>query len=223
MRSLAHILPLLVVVAGCDSQQGAPPPWAATGGSFKTPDTPPSPSGTAAPSPTSPPAGAPSSPSVSPSPSAQLRSRKFKNEDFIESDSNRDPFHPFLVEFSGTVGGEGGRPQHPIFLEKYSLDELKLAAITAPRGGAIQHTRVKKQPGDPECDMRPCAQFIDGAGVGVAVSRNFYISKADAKVIRIDPEKGQVYLELQEDLGNGKFRTVERVLEMHQSVEGQNP
>ena len=66
----------------------------------------------------------------------------------------------------------------------------------------------------------------DGAALGYwrqAVARNMYISKSDAKIVRIDPEKGQVYLELQEDLGNGKFRTVERVLEMHQTVEGQNP
>src|SRR5438105_4411084 len=32
---------------------------------------------------------------------AEVRNRKFKNEDFVEADNNRDPFRSFLTDFSG--------------------------------------------------------------------------------------------------------------------------
>ena len=206
------------------TEAGTPPPWAnGNSGAPAQPVQAPAP-GTSAPlSPLAPTATAGAA--VNPDdPKAVLRqeqkSRVWKNEDFVESDTNRDPFHPFLADFAG---GPAINQQYEILLGKYSLDELKLQMITSPRGaGARAIQKLKRQKNDPECDQRPCAVFLDGTGVGWAVSRNFHISKADAKVVRIDPEKGEVFVEMKEDLGNGKFRMVERVLEMHQPIEGQN-
>jgi hypothetical protein len=151
---------------------------------------------------------------------AELRDRKWKPEDFLESDANRDPFHSFIVDFSG--GPTLDTRQYEVYLSKFSLDELKLVMITSPRGGGGRTGHFKRTKNDPACDIRPCAMFLDGTGAGVAVARDFHISKSDARVVRIDPEKGQVFVELTEDLGNGKSRVVERVLDMHPTVEGQN-
>ena len=56
---------------------------------------------------------------------------------------------------------------------------------------------------------------LAGCAASTKVVRNEHISKSDAKVVRIEPDNSKVYVEIKEDLGNGKFRTVERVLELH--------
>jgi type IV pilus assembly protein PilP len=143
---------------------------------------------------------------------AELRKRPFKNADFVESEGNRDPFRSFLADFSG---GQSITTQYKILLPKYSLDELKLIAIVGPptRGeGGGHYTQTR-------------AMFLDPQGMGVSIVRGDHISKADAKVVRIETEKGKVYVELKEDAGGGKTRQVERALELHQSdsLEGANP
>jgi Tfp pilus assembly protein PilP len=145
---------------------------------------------------------------------AEVRKRGFRNEDFIESDANRDPFRCYLQDFAG---GQAITTQYKILLPKYSLEELKLIAIVGPptvdsRGRTIRlaHGRSAQER----------AMFLDPAQTGVSVVRGEHLSKADAKVTRIDSEKGKVYVELKEDLGAGKTRTVERVLELHQ---GESP
>jgi hypothetical protein len=144
---------------------------------------------------------------------AEVRNRKFKNEDFVESESNRDPYHSFLTDFSG--GPTISTPQYEILLPKYSLDELKLAMIVGPPTVAIKD-RILPAEGASMQHVEPRAMFVDPTGMGVAVVRGKHLSKADAKVIRIEPDKGKVFVEIKEDLGGGKFRMVERVLELHQ-------
>jgi hypothetical protein len=144
---------------------------------------------------------------------AEVRTRKFKNEDFVEADTNRDPFRSFLSDFSG--GPIITEKQYPILAPKYSLDELKLSMIVGPgteglKGASrIAHDAIGRH-------VEPAAMFIDPTGMGVKVVRGNHLSKADAKVIRIEPDKSRVYVEIREDLGGGKSRPVERVLELHQ-------
>ena len=140
-----------------------------------------------------------------------VRKRKFKNEDFVESETNRDPFRSFLSDFSG--GQQPIAPQYDILMPKYSLDEIKLSMIVGPPTETVKN-RVVPASGASR-HVEPRAMFIDPTGMGVTVVRNKHISKADAKVVRIEPEASKVYVEIKEDLGNGKFRTVERVLELH--------
>src|SRR5262249_33542299 len=59
----------------------------------------------------------------------EVRRRSFRSEDFVESESNRDPFRSFLHDFAG---GTTVTTQYKILLPKYSLDELKLIAIVGP-------------------------------------------------------------------------------------------
>ena len=85
---------------------------------------------------------------------------------------------------------------HPILLEKFSIDELKLAGIIT---GEIQ----------------PRAMFIDPSGQGVTVVRGNHISKSDAIVTRVAADR--VYLRIEEDAGtpDGKPRVTERQIELH--------
>ncbi len=124
---------------------------------------------------------------------AEVRKRSLANDDFAESDTNRDPFRSFLSTFG--VEKPVNIKQHKIVLEKFALDELKLIAITA---------------GD---EITPRAMFVDPAGMGVMIKRGDHVSKADATVTRIAPDR--VFFQIEEDAGGGKTHTVERVIELH--------
>jgi len=123
----------------------------------------------------------------------EVRKRELANEDFVESDINRDPFRSYLATFAST-GPVIGK-QHKIVLQKFSIDELKLVAIVS---------------GD---DVPPRAMFLDPAGMGMTVVRGDHVSKADALVTRVAPDR--VFFSIEEDAGSGKTRTVERVVELH--------
>lgn len=124
---------------------------------------------------------------------AEARKRQLTNEDFLENDSNRDPFRSFLATFA--VQPPIVSKQHKIVLQKFALDELKLVAIVAGDG------------------VSPKAMFVDPSGMGVVVVRGDHVSKVDANVVRVAPDR--VFFQYEEDLGNGKTRTVERVIELH--------
>ena len=79
-------------------------------------------------------------------------------------------------------------------VEKFTIDELKLAGIVT---GEIQ----------------PRAMFIDPSGQGVAVVRGAHISKSDALVTRVAPDR--VYLRIEEDIGQDKPRVTEREIDLH--------
>jgi type IV pilus assembly protein PilP len=124
---------------------------------------------------------------------ADARKRQLSNEDFVESDNNRDPFRSFLATFAAQAPTV--TVQHKILLQKFALDELKLAAIVEGE------------------DVPPRAMFIDPSGFGVNVTRGDHVSKSDAAVTRIAPDR--VFFEIEEDAGSGKTRKVERVIELH--------
>jgi len=125
---------------------------------------------------------------------AEVRKRPLTNEDFKESQTNRDPFRAFLTTFATQVINV--KPQHRILLEKFSLEELKLIAII---GGN---------------ETQPRAMFVDSTGMGVTVVRGDHVSKADALVTRVAPDR--VFFQMEEDLGaGGKPKVTERVVELH--------
>jgi Tfp pilus assembly protein PilP len=124
----------------------------------------------------------------------EVRKRQLTNEDFKESPTNRDPFRSFLTTFATQVVNV--KPQHRIVLEKFALEELHLIAIVGGNG------------------TQPRAMFVDPTGTGVAVVRGDHVSKVDALVTRVAPDR--VFFQLEEDLGGGgKPKVTERVVELH--------
>jgi Tfp pilus assembly protein PilP len=123
---------------------------------------------------------------------AEARKRQLTSADFKESPTNRDPFRSFLTTFAAQVVNV--KPQHRILLDKFALEELKLIAIVGGNG------------------TRPKAMFVDPTGTGVAVVRGDHVSKVDALVSRIAPDR--VFFQLEEDLGGGKPKLTERVVEL---------
>ncbi len=125
---------------------------------------------------------------------AEVRKRQLTNEDFKESATNRDPFRSFLTTFAAQVVNV--KPQHRIVDEKFALEELKLVAIVGGNG------------------TTPKALFVDPTGAGVTVRRGDHVSKSDALVSRVAPDR--VFFQMEEDLGTGaKPKVTERVIELH--------
>jgi hypothetical protein len=125
---------------------------------------------------------------------AEVRKRQLSSEDFRESPGNRDPFRSFLSTFASQVVNV--KPQHRIVAEKFALEELKLIAIVTGS------------------DMQARAMFTDPSGGGVTLVRGDHVSKSDALVERVAPDR--VFFQLEEDLGSGaKPKLVERVVELH--------
>jgi type IV pilus assembly protein PilP len=180
MHALALLLVLGLSLAGCSD---APKPEPA-----KKPAAP------AAPKPAPPPSAAPATSTAAAAKGSVLeeaRKRTLTKDDFTESDSNRDPFRSFLSSFAVQVVVN---KQHKIILEKFALDELRLAGVIT---GEIQ----------------PRAMFIDPSGQGVTVVRGDHLSKADALVTRVAADR--VYLRIEEDTGSDKPRVTERQIELH--------
>jgi Tfp pilus assembly protein PilP len=124
----------------------------------------------------------------------EVRKRQLTNDDFKETPTNRDPFRSFLTTFATQVVNV--KPQHRILLEKFALEELHLIAIVGGNG------------------TQPKAMFVDPTGTGITVVRGDHVSKADALVTRVAPDR--VFFQLEEDLGaGGKPKLTERVVELH--------
>jgi hypothetical protein len=125
---------------------------------------------------------------------AEARKRQLTAEDFKEADSNRDPFRNYLSVFAVQQNVVGPK-QHKIVMQKFGLDEIKLVAIVAGDGVA------------------PKAMFVDPSGLGITIVRGDHVSKLDASVVRISPDK--VFFQYEEDAGGGKTKMIDRVIELH--------
>jgi type IV pilus assembly protein PilP len=142
LLSRVLLLALAIVGAACepDYEAGPPPPPAA-------PAEP-----TAAPTPIGAGVGAPVDGGVDAG-----TGLRYQDDDFVESNVNRDPFRSFAKIFRVRPLEA---PQRTVIMPTVGVDELALIAIVS---GVTT----------------PRAMFLDGAGVGYAVERGDYIGRGD--------------------------------------------
>jgi len=100
----------------------------------------------------------------------ELRGPEYTENDFVESDRNRDPFRSFLVQ--GQTVNKQALNQRKVELAQYSLDELKLVAIV--NGGD-----------------RSSAMFVDPSGRGTVVYRGTFICRPE--VVHLGGSNGPEY------------------------------
>lgn len=120
---------------------------------------------------------------------AMLRRKVLRDEDFIESDINRDPFRSFLSLF---VTKSVATPRAtPAIFDKFALEELSLIAVVSGTD-------------------KPMAMFRDPGGLGQVIKRGDYLSKSGARVTKILGDR--VILELNEVVGTGEARAIEKAI-----------
>jgi type IV pilus assembly protein PilP len=117
--------------------------------------------------PTAPRAAASASASALPT---ELKGVEYTENDFVESDRNRDPFRSYLVQ-SQPVNKQMFN-QRKIALSQYSLDELKLVAIVT--GGDQAR-----------------AMFVDPSGKGTVVYKGSFVCRSE--VVHIGGSNGPEY------------------------------
>lgn len=100
----------------------------------------------------------------------ELKGPEYTENDFVESDHNRDPFRSYFAQSEPVA--KQIQNQRKIELAQYSLDELKLVAIVL--GGD-----------------RPRAMFIDPSGMGTVVYKGTFICRSET--VRVGAGFGQEY------------------------------
>ena len=100
----------------------------------------------------------------------ELKGPEYTENDFVESDRNRDPFRSFLVQTQPV--NTPARNQRKVELAQYSIDELKLVAIV--------------QGAD-----KPRAMFVDPTGKGTVVYKGTFVCRAE--VVHIGGSNGPEY------------------------------
>ena len=136
------------------------PVWVACGETPISTSTPPPPSARAAPVASASASGL----------SAELKGPDYTENDFVESDRNRDPFRSFIVQ-NQTVSKQSLN-QRKVELAQYSIDELKLVAI-------VQGSDQSR------------AMFIDPSGKGTVVYKGTFICRPE--VVHIGGSNGPEY------------------------------
>jgi type IV pilus assembly protein PilP len=100
----------------------------------------------------------------------ELKGPEYTENDFVESDRNRDPFRSFLVQNQPV--NKQALNQRKIELPQYSLDELKLVAIVT--GGD-----------------QPRAMFVDPTGKGTVIYKGTFLCRPE--VVHIGGSNGPEY------------------------------
>jgi type IV pilus assembly protein PilP len=156
----AALLPILLF-AGCEDDPPPnpprPPASAAVAPQAAAPGQPGAP-GAVPPGVPAPGGSARAAASASANPLAELPERVFTEADFAETDKNRDPFRGFAMVFAQQARGKT-TIQRQVVVDRYALDELKLAGIIT-RGGSS-------------------ALFIDPNNVGWVVHTGDYVGKPE--------------------------------------------
>jgi type IV pilus assembly protein PilP len=101
-----------------------------------------------------------------------LKPLDLTENDFVESDRNRDPFRSFASQFAAQSNTPAAINQRKVLLSEYALDELKLVAIVLS--------------GD-----YPRAMLVDPTTKGWVVKRGDFIGRADT--VRIGGAGGAEY------------------------------
>jgi type IV pilus assembly protein PilP len=100
----------------------------------------------------------------------ELRGPEYTENDFVESDRNRDPFRSYLVRNQPV--NRQALNQRKVELAQYSIDELKLVAIV--------------QGGD-----QARAMFVDPTGKGTVVYKGTFVCRPE--VVHIGGSNGPEY------------------------------
>lgn len=83
----------------------------------------------------------------------------FKDEDFVESEQNRDPFRSYSTAFQGAASEDANvNPQRPVIMPTTAVESMRLLAIISGLS-------------------RPKAMLTDSLGVGYVVERGDYIGR----------------------------------------------
>jgi hypothetical protein len=125
-----------------------------------------------------------------------VRHKTLKDEDFIESPSNRDPFHSFMADL--TQSKTHVTADFQVYFDRYACEELKLIAVVT--GG-----------------LDPRALFRDPSGLGIPLRVGDHMCKAHWRIKRIVNEG--VVVELEQDTGGVKPKLVERMLAINPGEE----
>jgi type IV pilus assembly protein PilP len=142
----------------------------------------------------------------------ELKGPEYTENDFVESDRNRDPFRSFLIQNQPV--NKQALNQRKIELAQYSLDELKLVAIVT--GGDQAR-----------------AMFVDPSGKGTVVYKGSFVCRPEVVHIggsngpeyqlnwRVDRiRQGDVVL-IREDPAQPAIPPATRVIPLHPEVEKQ--
>ena len=100
----------------------------------------------------------------------ELKGPEYTENDFTESDHNRDPFRSFLVQ--NQPANRQALNQRKVELAQYSIDELKLVAIVTG--------------GDPASAM-----FVDPSGKGTVVYKGTFVCRSE--VVHVGGSNGPEY------------------------------
>jgi len=90
---------------------------------------------------------------------ADAKKIEFQEQDFVETERNRDPFRSFAATFNKNAERLPSK-QREVMLDQYSIDELKLVGIVT--GGAENR-----------------AMLIDPTGKGWIIKRGLFIGKEE--------------------------------------------
>ncbi len=96
----------------------------------------------------------------------------FAENDFVESDRNRDPFRTFIATFAPPESKRVAQNQRAVILPQFSIDELKLVAIVT--GGDY-----------------PRAMVIDPGGKGWVLKRGDFVGRPE--IVHIGGANGADY------------------------------
>jgi type IV pilus assembly protein PilP len=124
---------------------------------------------------------------------------KLVEKDFVEANTNRDPFRSFMLMFN-RANNSTVVIQRRVLLKRYSLEDLRLMAIISG-------------------NTRPIAMFVDPTKKGVTIKRGDYISKSEGRVKQILHDK--VIIEIEEKTESGTSST-DRVVLLHDKESGRN-
>lgn len=101
--------------------------------------------------------GPPPAPAAAPKPKAP-EAYAFKDEDFAESERNRDPFRSYVSAFKPRPQEAAAETQRSVIMPNTAVEEMKLIAVISGLS-------------------RPKAMLTDASGVGYVVQRGDYIGR----------------------------------------------
>jgi type IV pilus assembly protein PilP len=151
-------------------------------------------------------------PALAPPPIARM---DFAENDFVESDRNRDPFRTFIATFAPPESKRVAQNQRAVILPQFSIDELKLVAIVT--GGDY-----------------PRAMVIDPGGKGWVLKRGDFVGRPEIVHIggangadyqlnwRVDKVRDGDLVFLREDPAQPGIPPASRVVTLHPEAQDKN-